>query len=108
MSRPQPLEGITVISLAGNLPGPLAAARLTALGAHVIKVEPPSGDALEAGVPAYYEELTAGQEILTIDLKDRAEFGRLHELAAEADILLTAMRPKAAAALGLPLSLIHI
>lgn len=102
MSRPQPLEGITVISLAGNLPGPLAAARLTALGAHVIKVEPPSGDALEAGVPAYYEELTAGQEILTIDLKDPAEFGRLHELAAEADILLTAMRPKAAAALGLP------
>ncbi|TGD31022.1 carnitine dehydratase [Brevibacterium sp. S22] len=91
-----------MISLAGNLPGPLAAARLAALGAHVIKVEPPSGDALEAGVPAYYVELTAGQEILTLDLKDPDEFGRLRELAAEADILLTAMRPKAAAALGLP------
>ncbi|WP_166969732.1 CoA transferase [Brevibacterium atlanticum] len=102
MSSAQPLDGITVISLAGNLPGPLAAARLTALGAHVIKVESPSGDALEAGVPAYYAELTAGQEILTLDLKNPAEFARLRELAAEADILLTAMRPKAAAALGLP------
>ncbi|WP_181276347.1 CoA transferase [Brevibacterium oceani] len=102
MSTNQPLDGITVISLAGNLPGPLAAARLSALGAHVIKVEPPAGDALEAGVPAYYAELTAGQEILTLDLKDPAGIGRLGELAAEADILLTAMRPKAAVALGLP------
>jgi alpha-methylacyl-CoA racemase len=101
MSRTQPLDGITVISLAGNLPGPLAAARLTALGAHLIKVEPPSGDALEAGVPAYYEELTAGQEILTLDLKNPDDFARLRELATNADILLTAMRPKAAVALGL-------
>lgn len=102
MNTTQPLDGITVISLAGNLPGPLAAARLTALGAHVIKVEPPLGDALEAGVPAYYEELTAGQEIIMLDLKNPAEFGRMRELASKADLLLTAMRPKAAAALGLP------
>ncbi|WP_209373737.1 CoA transferase [Brevibacterium renqingii] len=102
MDDRQPLDGVTVISLAGNLPGPLAAARLTALGARVIKVEPPAGDALAAAVPAYYEELTAGQEILTIDLKDPAGRGRLSELAADADILLTAMRPKAAAALGVP------
>lgn len=39
----QPLIGVTVVSLAVNLPGPLAAARLAELGAAVTKVEPATG-----------------------------------------------------------------
>ena len=42
----RPLRGIRVVSLAVNLPGPLTAARYTALGAAVTKVVPPSGDPL--------------------------------------------------------------
>ncbi|AZT99699.1 CoA transferase [Brevibacterium linens] len=102
MTAPQPLAGITVISLAVNLPGPLAAARLHSIGARVIKVEPPVGDPLNLLYPDYYQELTAGQEIRTIDLKDGAGAGQLNALLAEADLLLTSMRPRAAAALGLP------
>ncbi|WP_062239172.1 CoA transferase [Brevibacterium epidermidis] len=98
----EPLDGVTVITLAVNLPGPLAAARLKSMGARVIKVEPPQGDPLDAAAREYYEELSAGQEIVTIDLKDPAGRERLESLAAEADIVLTAMRPRAAAALGLP------
>src|SRR5699024_10875428 len=64
-----PLNGITVLTLAVNLPGPLAAARLTQLGARVIKVEPPNGDPLESAVAEYYRELTEGQEIRRVDLK---------------------------------------
>ena len=98
----EPLDGVTVITLAVNLPGPLAAARLKSMGARVIKVEPPQGDPLDAAAREYYEELSAGQEIVTIDLKEPAGRERLESLAAEADIVLTAMRPRAAAALGLP------
>ncbi|MBD5831956.1 CoA transferase, partial [Janibacter melonis] len=35
----RPLDGVRVVSLAVNLPGPLAAARLTSMGASVPKVE---------------------------------------------------------------------
>lgn len=102
MTASQPLSGVTVISLAVNLPGPLAAARLHALGARVIKVEPPIGDPLNLMFPAYYQELTDGQEIRTIDLKDDEGIEQLRTLLAGADLLLTSMRPRAAAALGLP------
>ena len=101
MTASQPLSGVTVISLAVNLPGPLAAARLHALGARVIKVEPPIGDPLNLMFPAYYQELTDGQEIRTIDLKDDEGIEQLRTLLAGADLLLTSMRPRAAAALGL-------
>ncbi|MFE1083351.1 CoA transferase [Brevibacterium sediminis] len=102
MPDQQPLDGVTVISLAVNLPGPLAAARLSALGAEVIKIEPLTGDPLDAAVPEYYRELTVGQDIRRIDLKDPAGKAGLEALAADAQVLLTAMRPRAAAALGLP------
>ncbi|PZT99619.1 MAG: hypothetical protein DI630_16375, partial [Gordonia sp. (in: high G+C Gram-positive bacteria)] len=41
-----PLHGVRVVSLAMNLPGPLATARLVRMGAAVVKVEHPSGDPL--------------------------------------------------------------
>ncbi len=39
----QLLDDVRVVSLAINLPGPLAAARLAEFGASVTKIEPPSG-----------------------------------------------------------------
>lgn len=102
MNDHEPLAGVTVINLAVNLPGPFAAARLAALGAHVIKVEPPSGDPVAQVVPDYYRELSQGQEVVTIDLKDYEGITQLEALAAGADILITAMRPRAAESLGLP------
>ncbi|MCI4010823.1 CoA transferase [Brevibacterium sp. ZH18] len=102
MNEHEPLAGLTVINLAINLPGPLAAARLSALGARVIKVEPPAGDPVAHVAPEYYRELSAGHEVVTIDLKDEAGIAQLNSLAAEADILITAMRPRAAEGLGIP------
>lgn len=99
---PHPLTGITVLNLAVNLPGPLAAARLHALGANVIKVEPPTGDPLNAAAPTYYRELTRGHHVQILDLKTPAGQSDLHKLAADAHILITATRPTAARALGIP------
>lgn len=96
-----PLRDIRVVSLAVNLPGPLTAARLTALGAQVVKVIPPQGDPLAWVSPQWHGCLQAGQEVVTLDLKSADGRARLAELLASADLLLTATRPEAMARLGL-------
>ncbi|QLY30466.1 CoA transferase [Nocardia huaxiensis] len=96
-----PLAGVEVVSLAVNLPGPLAAARLAELGATVTKVEPPSGDPLAAAAPEWYAKLVARQTVVTLDIKQDGDRGKLDELLATADLLITSMRPSALAKLGL-------
>lgn len=97
----QPLSGTRVVSLALNLPGPVAAARLQSLGAEVTKVEPPSGDPLASSSPEWYVELASGQSILRLDLKEPAGRGALDRLLANEDLLLSAQRPAALERLGL-------
>lgn len=97
----QPLDGVRVVSLAPNLPGPLAAARLAQMGATVTKVEAPTGDPLQHVAPGWYAELARGQQVLTLDLKDHADRVELSRLLTRADVLITAMRPSALARLGL-------
>lgn len=104
MDAAQTLTGVHVVSLAPNLPGPLAAARLAALGARVTKVEPPGGDQLAQVAPGWYAELVTGQQVLTLDLKDPGGRQELEALLAEADVLLTSMRRSALARLGLAAS----
>lgn len=95
------LAGIRAVTLAVNVPGPAAAARLSEMGAAVVKVEPPSGDPLFHANPAWYEALAAGQEVVKLDLKDAGDRARLDGYLAEADLLLTSSRPGALARLGL-------
>lgn len=95
----KPLGGVNVVSLAINLPGPLAAARLAELGANVTKVEPPTGDPLAAAAPEWYAELVTGQTVLTLDVKNERE--KLDDLLSDARILITSMRPSALERLGL-------
>lgn len=102
-----PLEGVRVLSLAINLPGPAAAARLKSLGAHVTKVEPSSGDPLALGVPAYYERLVAGQDVVTLNLKEPEELEQLWTLLADTDLLITSSRPSALKRLGVDWETVH-
>ena len=95
------LEGIKVINLAVNLPGPSAAQQFTRMGAEVIKVEPPSGDPMESYFPDWYRDMAAGQTILRLDLKSEEGRDRLLELLETTDLLLTATRPLAMQRLGL-------
>jgi len=98
---PGPLHGQRVISLAVNLPGPLTAARYTALGAAVTKVVPPAGDPLAWVSPAWHDALQVDQEVVSLDLKSVEGRVRLAELLAGTDALLTSTRPAALARLGL-------
>lgn len=100
-ARPASLEGVRLVTLAQNVPGPAAAARLQSFGASVVKVEPPNGDPLASSNPAWYEALASGQEVVRLDLKSDAGRDRLDEHLAEADVLLTSNRLAALARLGL-------
>ena len=101
------LHGITIVSLALNAPGPVAAARLTKLGAEVIKIEPPSGDALSHAAPEWYAQLCRGQRVLNLDLKNPAGQQQLGDLLTKADLLLTSFRPSALKRLGLDWESLH-
>jgi alpha-methylacyl-CoA racemase len=95
------LVGIRVLNVAVNVPAGVAAARLAELGASVSKVEPAEGDPLQAASGDLYARLTNGHTVLRLNLKDAADRGRLDELLADADVLLTSSRPSALARLGL-------
>jgi alpha-methylacyl-CoA racemase len=89
------LEGVKIISLALNVPGPVAAARLTKLGAEVTKVEPLAGDATKIAAPALYESFCQGQTVLRLDLKSLEGRAELDSLLGNADLLLASFRPSA-------------
>ena len=96
-----PLAGVMVVSLAVNVPGPVAVFRLREFGARVTKVEPPGGDPLRRSASAWYDELHEEVEVIRLDLKDPEERSGLEGLLATADLLLTSSRPAALQRLGL-------
>lgn len=101
------LDGLRVVAIAANLPGPLAAARLRALGARVVKIEPLRGDPLADAAPAWYEQIVAGMEIVQFDLHAPEAKALVAERLREADLLLTAMRPRSLANVELDWPTLH-
>lgn len=102
-----PLEGVRVVSIAINLPGPAAVARLARQGASVTTVLPPSGDPMEQFAKGYFDELHVGQDVVRVDLKDPEGLARVDELLAQADVLVTSSRPSALRRLGLDFASVH-
>jgi alpha-methylacyl-CoA racemase len=103
----KPLENIKIVTLALNLPGPLAAKRFADLGASVIKVEPPQGDPFKLYCPEWAQQINAGQQVQCIDLKTEKGQEALSLLLETADLLLTAQRPAAMDRLGLGWDVLH-
>ncbi len=95
------LTGVHVVNVGVNIPAPVTAARLRAMGAEVTKVEPPAGDPLKVAASGWYEELAHGQEVVTLDLKDDEGQRELMRLLAVSDLLLTSSRPSTLARLSL-------
>lgn len=112
----KPLRGITVLSLALNLPGPAALMRCRDLGARCVKLEPPAphdapthatGDPMSQYSAAAYAALQTGIRTQAADLKTEAGQRVLHRELAKADVLLTSFRPSALAKLGLGWKALH-
>lgn len=95
------LDGARILTIAQNVPGPLAVARARQAGARVIKIEPPAGDRLAALAPGWYTELHIGITIERVDLKTDVGASRLTALLTDTDLLITSQRPSQLARLGL-------
>ena len=102
------LTGIKVVDLTSIIMGPFATAQLGVLGADVIKVEPPGGEAVRHIAPMKTPAMGAGylnanrnKRSVAIDLKDPAGREALHAILATADVFVTNMRRKALERLGL-------
>ena len=105
MQGARPLTGIRVLELGAYISGPYAAALLAALGADVVKVEPPlGGDAFRRGVDIdshYFAQYNAGKRSLAVNLKHPDGVALVKRLAPQFDVVVENNRPGKMAALGL-------
>lgn len=106
MTRPLPLEGITVVAVEQAVAAPFCTSRLADAGARVVKIERPEGDfardydAVAAGQSSYFVWLNRGKESRVIDLGSETGLADFAELVAGADVLVQNLKPGALARLG--------
>jgi crotonobetainyl-CoA:carnitine CoA-transferase CaiB-like acyl-CoA transferase len=103
----QPLQGMKLVTVALNVPGPVAAARLVELGIQATKIEPPAGDPLKLIARRWYDLLTQAQSVVALDLKKNLDRDKLDEFLTGADLLLTSFRPSALQRLRLDWRSVH-
>ncbi|HET7728364.1 MAG TPA: CoA transferase [Candidatus Limnocylindrales bacterium] len=112
-SPPGPLAGIVVADCSTVLAGPLCTMLLGDLGADVVKVEPPEGDATRGWGPpwvgdpaagtrtaAYYLAVNRNKRSIRLDLKRPEGREVLRRLLARADVLVENARVGGFARLG--------
>jgi CoA:oxalate CoA-transferase len=102
------LENVRVLDLTTFLSGPYGTQILGDLGANVVKVEPPGGDASRHipphfvdGDSAYYLSVNRNKRSIVANLKDARDREMVQSLAAVADVVIESNRPGVAAKLGL-------
>ena len=101
-----PLADIRVIEVGHYTTAPLSARFMGALGADVVKVEPPAGEAARAWPPfdreesLFYVVNNTDKRSITLDLDDPADAARLRSLLAVADVLIENLKPGALARKG--------
>ncbi|MDP7470312.1 MAG: CaiB/BaiF CoA-transferase family protein [Dehalococcoidia bacterium] len=116
-----PLEGIRVVDLSRNMPGPTCTMMLADFGAEVVNVEEPRGAAEmgrrgeqakgtvkrpsrtteEISRQRAYDCLTRNKKSVVINLKDIAGLDILYRLVETADVFVEGYRPGTAARLGI-------
>jgi crotonobetainyl-CoA:carnitine CoA-transferase CaiB-like acyl-CoA transferase len=108
MSELLPLAGIRVVDVTSSLAGPSATQLLAALGAEVVKVEPPGGDHARQWGPPFWDgqgamflASNAGKRSLAVDLRDPRGQEVVRRLADRADVFVQSLRPGAAHRHGL-------
>jgi len=106
--RSGPLAGVRIIDLTSVVMGPSATQMLADLGADVIKIEPPEGDATRKIGPMgdvkmgpLYLGLNRNKRSLVLDLKKPAAREAIFRLVANADVFTYNVRPAAMERLGL-------
>ena len=101
------LDNITIIDLTSYLAGPFGCALLGDLGARVIKVEAPGGDAFRLyptsleGENRTFLGANRNKRSIIIDLKKKEGLAALYRLIEQADVVIHNFRPSVPEALGI-------
>jgi crotonobetainyl-CoA:carnitine CoA-transferase CaiB-like acyl-CoA transferase len=102
------LDGVRVLDFTQNLAGPTCTQVLADLGADVIKVEPPEGDAARAWGPPFrgadatiFRAVNHGKRSVVADLGTGAGRSAVRRLVSRADVLVESFRPGVMARFGL-------
>jgi crotonobetainyl-CoA:carnitine CoA-transferase CaiB-like acyl-CoA transferase len=102
-----PLRGVRVIDLTTMVMGPYCTQIMADMGADVIKVEPPEGDAtryISAGpapdMSGVFVNVNRGKRGIVLDLRTDEGKAAMAALIATADVFIHSMRAKAIAKLG--------
>jgi CoA:oxalate CoA-transferase len=105
---PQPLAGIKVADFSHVMAGPFCTHFLRMLGADVIKVEPPKGDAMRTygpfrehdGLAPAFIAANVGKRSLAVDIKSAEGAEIVRRLIADCDVLVENFRPGVMGRLG--------
>jgi crotonobetainyl-CoA:carnitine CoA-transferase CaiB-like acyl-CoA transferase len=109
-SPAKPLDGFRVLDFTQNVAGPLAGQVLADLGAEVIKIEAPGGEAarhITAVLPGrpplatYFLPNNRGKKSVAVDLRTEGAKQQILRLADTADVVLEGFRPGVMEKMGL-------
>lgn len=106
------LNGLRVVEFAEGIAGPLAGLRLSELGAHVIKLEPPGGDWLRNAEPFVHQEnssaafydLNRGKCSVELGPNGAAAAPLIRSLIKQADVFITDRRADELGSFGIDVS----
>jgi len=106
-----PLDGVRILDLSRLVAGNVLTHVLADLGADVIKIEPPEGDALRAwkenGIPVQWKVYARNKRSIVLDLKAEADRQTFMELVGSAQALIENFRPGVLDRLGFPAKKLH-
>lgn len=101
----KPLSGVKVLDFTQLLPGPMCTLQLADMGADVLKIEPPGGEAGRgpAGTPIshFFLAVNRNKRSLTINLRAAGAREIVHALTKDADIVVEGFRPGVMARMGI-------
>ena len=99
----QPFEEVTVLDLTQSIAGPISTQLLGTLGADVVKVEPPGGDAFRGLLDgAMFASVNlGGKRSVCLDLTTEEGQEAAHDLATTADVIVESFRPGVVERFGL-------
>jgi crotonobetainyl-CoA:carnitine CoA-transferase CaiB-like acyl-CoA transferase len=108
------LAGVRVLDLSRFIAGPYCAMMLGDMGAEVVKIEPPGqGEYARRALPAvngqslYTFVVNRNKKSLAVDLRHEDGLRVLHELVAQADVLVENFRPGTMEQMGLGWEAVH-